>query len=122
MMKRRSFVLAAPVLAALALTGCNGYYGPAQTMCEVKGKVTYNGAPVDRVTMTFIPIEPGKGREDVCTVNKGEYTNKVIAGRYKITFEPAQGGTRLPGKLASAAASRLELDATKDGETNFELK
>jgi hypothetical protein len=121
-MMRSSIVPAALVLAILGLSGCSGYYGPAQAMYEVKGKVTYNGAPVDRVTMTFIPLEPGKGREDVCAVNKGEYTNKVFAGRYKLTFESGTGGTRLPKHLASAATTKYEIDATKDGETDFELK
>ncbi len=121
-MMRFSWVLVAFAAAAFALAGCGSYAGPPHVMCEVKGKVTYHGAPVDRVTMTFVPVEPGKGREDSCTVNKGAYTNKVIAGRYKITFEPAQGGTRLPRQFASAGTTRIEMDATKDGETNFDLK
>src|SRR5262245_11743482 len=118
----RRLLFPATAMAVLTCSGCTGYYGPAQTMCDVKGKVTYNGSPVDRVTMTLIPVEPGKGREDVCAVNKGEYTSKVIAGKYKVTFESASGGTRLPKQLASAANSKYELDATKDGETNFDLK
>ncbi len=118
-MTRRSVLIAG--LAALA--GCGGpAAAPRVSMYEVKGKVTVNGKPADRLTMTFTPIDPQAGREDVCAVTGGEYTNKLIAGRYKVSFEPATGGTGIPRKYRSPASTDLELDATKDTTADFDLK
>jgi hypothetical protein len=118
-MTRRSILFAG--LAALA--GCGGpAAAPRVSMYEVKGKVTVNGRPADRLTMIFTPVEPDKGRDDVCGVSKGEYANKLIAGRYKVSFEPAAGGTSIPKKYRSPASTDLELDATKEATANFDLK
>src|SRR5262245_63696109 len=123
-MTRRLTLFAALVAGAALLPGCGGggFVGQSQELVEVKGKVTVQGKSADRVTMTLTPVEPGKGREDVCAVINGEYTTKVIAGKYKVSFEPATGGTRVPQQYRSAATSKLELDATRDNEVSFDLK
>src|SRR5262249_25559858 len=114
---------AALAFAAALLSGCGGGLGgPTQEMCDVKGKVTVNGRPGDRLTMTFTPIDPAKGREDVCTVNNGDYTTKLMAGKYKVSFEPAAGGSNVPRQYRSPASTTLDIDATRDTEKSFDLK
>src|SRR5262245_48124448 len=123
-MTRRLTLFAALVAGAALLPGCGGggFVGQSQELVEVKGKVTVQGKSADRVTMTLTPVEPGKGREDVCAVTNGEYVTKVIAGKYKVSFEPNTGGTSILRQYRSAASTPFEVDATRDAEKNFDLK
>lgn len=90
-------------------------------MNEVSGRVTVAGKPADRLIMTLTPLVPGEGREDECVVTRGEYRARVVAGRYRVSFSGLSGGTVVPPRYRSAAASNLELDATNPDETNFAL-
>jgi len=118
MVKHVRFLLILIPMAVLA--GC---HPPAasHSMTEVNGRVSMQGQPVDRVSMYFTPVEAGQGRDDVCVVEKGEYKAKLIAGKYKISFEPARGGTSIPTKYRPGGKSGPELDATSDTSKNFDL-
>src|SRR5436190_10437923 len=81
-----------------ALLGCGGADGPPFQMIELKGKVALNGKPVDRVTLSFTPVEAGRGQEDLCLVENGSYQTKIVAARYKVAVQPASGGTNIPAR------------------------
>src|SRR5262249_38296483 len=107
---------------SFSLASCRIGGGPSLDMYEVKGKVTYQGKPVDRVTMKFTPVEPDKGRDDLCVVTNGAYSTKLIAGKYKVSFEPAPGGPPVPSPPRAPSSPPLELDATRAQEKDFDLK
>ena len=73
----KPILAATPLLIPLALlpfmlAGCGGgdYDGPARA--SVKGKVTFDGAPVDGGTIAFIPVG-GDGRKAGESIVNGEY-------------------------------------------------
>jgi hypothetical protein len=119
-MSWRTLLALASSLSLFVSFGC-GPKAAADKMNEAKGKVTSNGNPVDRVTMTFVPADAKMGREDVCIVNNGEFSTKLVAGKYKVAFEPAQGGTNIPAKYRSADTSGLEIDASHTVDKSFTL-
>jgi hypothetical protein len=118
----RRLVIAALLAGSLfALPGCRRAGGAGFSTVEVSGKVTLQGRPVDRVLLSFTPAEPGKGQPDVCTVEKGVYRTKLIAARYVLALEPANGGTNIPKKYRDPASSGLEFDATQTVEKDWDL-
>jgi len=116
----------AKTAALLLLTtglGCWSNHVPTTPdFCDFTGTVTVQGKPADRVGMYFTKVDPAVGRDDVCQVNGGKYTIKLMAGKYKVSFQSA-GGTAIPKPFQSPTTSGFELDASrKDGQQNFELK
>jgi hypothetical protein len=109
-------------LALAALAGCVDPPAASHDLSEVTGRVTVGGKPADRVTINFTPVDPAEGRDDLCVVERGQYKTRLIAGKYRVWFEAAQGGTAIPARYKSAATSDREVDATKDGVADFELK
>jgi hypothetical protein len=83
--------IAAAVLACLvALPGC-GESGP--TMGRVYGKVTYNGKPVPKGTITFVPTTPGGRNATGVIAEDGSYSlqtespgDGAITGDYKVAI------------------------------------
>ena len=78
------------LVVGLLLTGCNSGEGRVQTY-KVKGKVTYNGAPVASATVTFAPQEKGTPTAMGITDGQGMYTLTTYdsgdgagAGLYKV--------------------------------------
>jgi hypothetical protein len=76
------------------LIGCGGGGGP--DLAEVKGKVTYNGAPVEGARVTFHPTE---GPLATGTTNaSGEFTLATsgkpgaVIGQHKISVTKTTGG------------------------------
>src|SRR4051812_27764384 len=63
-MRRRTALALGMVLGLLGLAsgGCGSARGKMPELGKVKGKVTYNGSPVRKGTVSFVPI-PGKGGE-----------------------------------------------------------
>jgi hypothetical protein len=110
--------LAVAVLV-IGIAGCGA--GASFETAEVKGKVTIGGRPVNRVTMSFTPVE-GPGDADVCVVENGQYKNNLFAKKYKVSFEPAQGGTPIPAKYRQPNTSGLEIDVSTTKEMDFEMK
>ena len=107
-------------LALIGLVGCSGG-GESFRTAEVQGKVSIGGKPVNRVTMSFTPVEGG-GEPDVCVVENGRYKTQLFQRRFKVSFEPAQGGTPIPAKYRRAATSGLEIDVASKSEQDFDLK
>jgi hypothetical protein len=104
--------------------GCGSNHVPTTSdFYDFTGTVTVQGKPADRVSMNLTPVEPGKGREDVCLVSQGKYAlKKVMAGKYKVSFTSA-GGTAIPRQYQLPATSGFELDASSQGgEKNFDLR
>ena len=112
--------LIAPMTAAL---GCGGP-PPANTQFHIaKGSVTTaDGKPVSRANMKFVPVEPAVGREDAYLLENGQYTVKLVSGKYKVTAETLPGGPAIPRIYASAATTTLLVDATQDVEVNLQFK
>lgn len=78
------------LVVGLLLAGCNSTEGRVQTH-KVKGKVTYNGAPVASATVTFAPQEKGTPTAMGITDGQGVYTlttydsgDGAAAGIYKV--------------------------------------
>jgi hypothetical protein len=105
----------------LGVAGCSGGGGESFRTAEVQGKVSIGGRPVNRVTMTFTPVE-GNGEPDVCAVENGRYKTQLFQRRWKVSFEPAQGGTPIPAKYRRANTSGLEIDVSSTKEKDFDLK
>lgn len=121
-MRTRIGLVTVLVAAAAALAGCGGpTAGPYKEMAEVKGKVTLGGKPADRLTMNFTPVDAATGREDACAVLNGEYTTKLVTGKYKVWFEAPARGPIVPTRYRSAAGTDLELDTAQGGK-DFDLK
>ena len=122
-MTRRTPPPTAPLIAflAAALAGCSGTRA-APDMVEVTGRVTVNGKPAEKVVMTLTPATPGEGREDECVVQGGEYRVKLIAAKYKVSFAPRTDGPPVPKPYRSPDTSGLDLDGTRSGSKNFDLK
>ncbi len=104
-----------------ALVGCSGRAGPPIKIAEVKGRVTLAGKPVSRVTRSFKPVN--QGIEDVCAVENGNYQTHLAAGEYKISIEPAHGGTRVPARYRKPETSGLVYVADGSAtEKDWELR
>jgi hypothetical protein len=113
----------AVLLAGLGFGCGRGEVPTTSDFYDFTGTVTVQGKPADRVSMNLTPVDPTKGREDVCLVSQGKYDlKKVMAGKYKVSFMSA-GGTPIPRQYQAPATSGFELDASnKGGEQNFDLK
>ena len=77
--KRTLFPLA--ILSLVLLFGVSGC-----SKGTVTGKVTYGGETVPVGTVTFIPVQEGKGQPIVISITDGQYTaERVPAGSYTVT-------------------------------------
>src|SRR5262245_10191853 len=95
--------------ALLLLTtglGCGSSHVPTTSdFYDFTGTVTVQGKPADRVSMNLTPVDPAKGRDEVCLVSEGKYTlSHVMAGKYKVSFTSA-GGTSIPRQYQNPATS-----------------
>lgn len=101
------------LLACLALVGC-GSGGPA--MGRVSGTVTYQGKPIPKGTVTFIPTD-GTRPSATGTINDGAYTlqttepgDGAVVGGYKVAIsdiDPAVLNTAVPGMPVQAPKSLI---------------
>jgi hypothetical protein len=128
-------------LAAMALVaGCGGGGGGDGT--EVKGRVTFDGAPVADGAINLLPLE-AEGARASMPITDGEYVfpadKGLKPGKYRVeifAFEPIPGSGGGGGDEDSEAESQtrqivppkfnnestLELEVTEDGvEKNWEL-
>ena len=75
-MTTRLWALAGVVVITAA--GCSGpEAAPKLSIVKLSGKVTLVGKPADRVTMTFNPVDPTKGREATYGIEGGTYALDV---------------------------------------------
>src|SRR5262249_55412581 len=64
-MNRLHMLAALLAVCPVSLLGCGTAGGPSISTVEVHGRVTLRGRPVHRVTLSFTPVESGKGQQDV---------------------------------------------------------
>jgi len=134
--RRASTWLALPTIVALSLgaTGCGG--GPPAT---VEGVVRLNGKPLDRGSVTFVPVEGGAGAT-ASIGSGGAYAARTGSleglepGEYVVTVQArgdvirnAKGGLPMPGKLLTPAkyttSKTSDLRATiKPGSNELDLE
>lgn len=114
-----------PLLAA-ALIGCDAAPS-APDFVEAKGKVTAGGKPVSKAYVGFIPTSAQQ--EVYAKVENGEFTAKVMPGKYTIVVEPewkrmatAAKPSDIPAKYMDAKTSKLEADVPKGGKSDLEFK
>ncbi|MGL4550490.1 MAG: hypothetical protein ACRC33_04835 [Gemmataceae bacterium] len=65
------------------LAGCGG--PPAPTTVKVSGKLSYDGKPVDKGSVSFLPLSGGQP-PDVLTVVGGMFEGDVTVGKKKLEF------------------------------------
>lgn len=96
---RAAALLAAP----MALAGCGDDTG-LPTRYAVRGTVKYKGLPVERGTISFVPVDPA-GRAASGAIEGGSYT--------LTTLSPGDGA--LPGKYKVAVlATDVDLTAARE--------
>lgn len=129
-------------------TGCGGSSGPKRS--AVRGKVTFDGAPVSRGMIVFLPEQGVDGPSSGGEITNGEYTIPEASGpvagmhRVEITASREEGNETTAGVGGATAGpsggftgpsvtmyipteynrdSKLKEDIkTGDNEFNFELK
>ena len=74
------------VVLSFASWGCGGARGKMPELGKVNGKVTYNGKPVTKGTVSFVPTSPGR-RNATGTLDPNGY--------YKLQTETAGDGAEL---------------------------
>lgn len=98
------FAVTAAGVAASGITGCTGAAGDSLPRQAVSGTVTFEGKPLEKGTIQFMPTKQEGG---VATVGAGE----IVEGKYTIPRDlgPVPGGYRViisaPSPNAAAAPS-----------------
>ena len=75
----KNFICTFCVLLLISFSGCS------DGKLVLKGKVTFDGNPVDRGSITFMPIN-GAGPTDGCDITKGAYSLTLVPGNYKVSI------------------------------------
>jgi hypothetical protein len=68
-------------MTLLALTGCRG-----DGLTDVAGAVTYDGQPVNKGLITFLPPD-GNGPTAASTITNGKYAARIAPGRKRVQIE-----------------------------------
>jgi hypothetical protein len=85
MLLRKRCGRALPVLLLSLVSGCGGNFA------RVSGEVTYEGKPVEKGTISFLPVD-GKGPSAGAAIVNGRYTaTKVPPGTKMVAIESFQG-------------------------------
>jgi len=111
MIRKTLFCLGFAIPAALAVPGCGDSSSGLARRYSVSGTVTYNGKPLERGTISFVPAD-AKGRAAGGT---------IIDGRYSLTTHDRDDGA-LPGKYKVGVVaketdpSKVDLKIKKRGE------
>lgn len=74
--------LACIVAVYLCLTGCGSQNG----LTEVGGVITYDGKPVQKGTISFLPAD-GNGPTAAAIVTDGRYSVRVAPGKKQVRIE-----------------------------------
>jgi|694.fasta_scaffold00147_37 hypothetical protein len=114
-------IICAGLLACVSLLGCGPTITKNADPVEVKIKVTSNGKPVDKVTLTLQPMTHGAVQSDSPVV-KGECKAMVVPGTY--TYYVASGANdsavqKIPEAFRRGDMER-KLEITQAG--NFEVQ
>jgi hypothetical protein len=71
---------------AFALTACLAGCGRSDGLTAVSGTVSYDGQPVKKGTVTFLPAD-GNGPTAAAVIADGKYSVKVAPGRKLVRIE-----------------------------------
>jgi len=90
----------------LALVGCGGEKGPQRA--SIRGKVTFDGAPVGRGMIVFLPAD-GNGPSSGAEIKEGAYTipesTGPVAGAHRVEITATrEGGSQTVEGIGGAAA------------------
>ncbi len=120
-------VLGLSTAAFLLASGC-GSSGPE--MAAVSGKVTYQGKPLEKGTISFVPVDPDKAAAHGVLGPGGAYElqtrepgDGAEVGDYRVAItdiDPESLNTELPGepvKLPKSAIPKKYQDANTSGLT-----
>ncbi|MFO0843973.1 MAG: hypothetical protein U0797_16505 [Gemmataceae bacterium] len=131
-----------PVLAA-ALLGVSACGDPLGGRQAVSGGVTFQGKPLGRGTILFLPATPGLPTQSGAAIADGRYSiprsQGLVPGRYKVAISspdgrsPDAGGDALPGPSGNFASkdrippaynldSKEEVEVTRGGPNRFDYK
>jgi hypothetical protein len=123
MIVRRTALVVAWLSISVFGSGCGGS-GQLPT-ARVKGKVSFNGQPVNGGTITFSPVvpgsnEPGKaatgpiGTDGTFTLTTYQQNDGAVIGRHKVSYippvdatEPGEGHTDAQAEAAAAPKGAL---------------
>lgn len=129
-------------LVAIAV-GCGTPAPRELPTVPASGKVTYNGSPIDKGTLTFVPAGPKDGRGEQAAISAGTYQTKdgrgLVVGSYLVIVEVAKvdvaelekDGEKvepplaIPGKFTDPRTTDLTLKVTGEDRSivkDFELK
>lgn len=134
---------AAFTLGIVAVCGCGSSSGPERV--PLSGTVTYQGQPVEKGEIRFLPIEGTTASPSGATINAGKYEvtarGGVPVGKFKVAItafktnpKPSaakqkgiMGGADLiqylPPKYNDESLLSITVDAKENNKTeNFELK
>lgn len=124
--------LAASATALAVLSGCGGGGGELPTV-PAAGTVTYQGKPVDKGTVYFLPE---KGRPATGQIEAGKFTlstykdgDGAVVGKHRVGVSVTEevktkdGDTTakylIPQKYADAESSKLNADIPAGGKTDI---
>jgi hypothetical protein len=137
-------VLSLVALALFTLAGCSQPVSNPGGV-SVSGVVTFEGKPLTKGTITFVPETPGTGGTATGSLSSsGAYSlgtaqagDGAIPARYKVTVvsldseatmdekgKPVPAKSAIPAKFGNAATSGLTATVEKSGSQtfNFDLK
>ena len=87
----------------LLVGGCGG-----SGLVDVRGKVTYDGQPVQRGTIAFFPSD-GKGPTTAALITNGRYMLKVPLGRKRVKIEGGKVVGRQPCIRGDPASPMIDI-------------
>jgi hypothetical protein len=99
-----------------AVVGCQG--GDKQTYANVKGKVTFNGKPIEKGQITFAVEGRPPSTMDIVD---GAYSGQAMVGSNKITVSAKKKTATAPGVIGTVAAVK-DADAQLKGYMKFKAK
>ena len=111
--------------ATLLLAGCGDGRPDLPQVYEVTGAVRYQGEPVNKAIVTFIPEDPSGKSGRAITKDDGSFTARtffsasadeegLIPGRYKVTIFKDESDPDAPSAVTNASGTTNEA-----GETVF---
>jgi hypothetical protein len=130
------------LLLAAALIGCVACGDPHGGRQAVSGSVTFQGKPLDRGTITFLPASPDLPTQSGAAITGGKYSiprdKGLVPGKYKVAINspdgrPPDGGDAPPGPSGNFASkdrippaynldSKEEVVVKKGGPNAFDYK
>ncbi|MCC7336141.1 MAG: hypothetical protein IT422_13660 [Pirellulaceae bacterium] len=128
------------VFLSIVLVGCNSQNYEGEKRYPLSGKVTYNGEPVDRGNISFLPMNPDSQRVAGGKIEDGAYSFEeeygANAGQYKVeirwqkktgdTFTDAFGNVddvrveAIPAEFNTATTLTADIGAGKTYDFDLE--